>query len=60
MDNMAKRKKLDAVLFRMFPETKAAFKEVCDIEEISMSQKLFDFVEAEIARHGVKVKRKRD
>ena len=43
----------------MFPETKVAFKEVCDIEEISMSQKLFDFVEAEIARHGVKVKRKK-
>lgn len=56
---MAKRKKIVGLLFHMFPETKAAFKEVCDIEEISMSQKLFDFVEAEIARHGVKKKRKK-
>ncbi len=56
---MAKRKKLDAVLFRMFPETKVAFKRVCDIEEISMSQKLYDFVISEINRHGVKVVRKK-
>lgn len=56
---MAKRKKTIGLLFHMFPETKVAFKKVCDIEEISMSQKLYDFVMSEIDRHGVKVVRKK-
>lgn len=44
------------IKLRISAEVKAKFKEICDLEHISMSEKIIDYITKEIKRYGSKEK----